>query len=87
MRAHRLILSLFLSRSTDELYALRDGKFDSTTQGQGVMISSAVNGSAFSFYAATALSPLEIAQFAQLAIDHKEKGWCRPQTRTTVRFM
>jgi hypothetical protein len=87
MRAARLILSLFLSRSTDELYALRDGKFDMIAQGQGMMISSSVNGSQFAFYAQTMLSPLEVAQMAQLAIDHKEAGWCRPTTRTTVRFM
>jgi predicted Zn-dependent protease len=87
MRAARLILSIFLSRSTEELYVLRDGKFEMITQGQGMMISSAVNGSQFSFYALSMLSPLEVAQMAQLAIDHKEAGWCRPTTRTTVRFM
>jgi len=87
MRAARLIISLFLSRSLEELYAMRDGKFDLVAQGQGMMISSSVNGSAFSFFAATALSPLEVAQFTQLAIDHKEAGWCGPTTRTTVRFM
>lgn len=87
MRAARLILSLFLSRSTEELYTLRDGKFDMVTQGQGMMISSSVNGSQFAFYAQTMLSPLEVAQMAQLAIDHREAGWCRPTTRTTVRFM
>lgn len=87
MRASRLILSIFLSRSTEELYSIRDGKFDLVVQGQGMMISSAVNGSQFSFYAASMLSPLEVAQMAQLAIDHKEAGWCRPTTRTTVRFM
>lgn len=87
MRAARLILSIFLSRSTEELYNLRDGKFDMIAQGQGMMISSSVNGSQFSFFAQTMLSPLEVAQMAQLAIDHKEAGWCRPTTRTTVRFM
>jgi hypothetical protein len=87
MRAARLILSIFLSRSTEELYSLRDGKFDMVAAGQGMMINSSVNGSAFAFYAASMLSPLEVAQMAQLAIDHKEAGWCRPTTRTTVRFM
>ena len=87
MQSARLIISLFLSRSNEELYAIRDGKFDATMQSHGTMISSSVNGSAFTFFAQTALSPLEIAQYAQLAIDHKEKGWCKPQTRTTVRFM
>jgi hypothetical protein len=87
MRASRLILSIFLSRSTEELYEIRNGKFEAIQQGTGMLISSSVNGSQFSFYAQGMLSPLEVAQFAQLAIDHKEAGWCRPTTRTTVRFM
>jgi hypothetical protein len=80
-------LSIFLSRSNEELYALRDGKYQAIAQGQGMMISSAVNGSQFSFYAQSMMSPLEVAQMAQLALDHREAGWCRPTTRTTVRFM
>jgi hypothetical protein len=87
MMSARLILSLFIERDIGELRAIRDGQFTAVQQGQGMMISSSVNGSDFSFFAASMLSPLQVAQYAQLAIDHKANCWQRPTTKTTVRFM
>jgi hypothetical protein len=86
MRSPRLIVSLFMRRDVHELRALVDGNFDTVKSGAGMMVSSSVNGSAFSFYAPTMLSPLEVAQFALMALDHKEAGWCGPTDRTTARF-
>ena len=83
----RIILKVFLSRSTEELYELRDGRFDLSVGGQGVLIGSTVNGSSFTFGIGTILSALDIQMYAQTAIEHKERGFCAPVTRTTARFV
>jgi hypothetical protein len=83
----RIILKVFLSRSTEELYELRDGRFDLSVGGQGVLIGSTVNGSSFTFGIGTTLSALDIQMYAQTAIEHKERGFCAPVTRTTARFV
>jgi hypothetical protein len=83
----RIILKVFLSRSTEELYELRDGRFDLSVGGQGVLIGSTVNGSSFTFGIGTTLSALDIQMYAQTAIEHKERGICAPVTRTTARFV
>ena len=83
----RIILKDFLSRSTEELYVLRDGRFDLSVGGQGVLIGSTVNGSSFTFGIGTTLSALDIQMYAQTAIEHKERGICAPVTRTTARFV
>ena len=83
----RIILKVFLSRSTEELYELRDGRFDLSIGGQGVLIGSTVNGSSFTFGIGTTLSALDIQMYAQTAIEHKERGICAPVTRTTARFV
>lgn len=83
----RIILKVFLSRSTEELYELRDGRFDLSIGGQGTLIGSTVNGSSFTFGIGTTLSALDIQMYAQTAIEHKERGFCTPVTRTTARFV
>jgi hypothetical protein len=87
MRSNRLIVAIFMERDVAELRSIRDGNFTSTLNGNGLLVSSSVNGSAFSFAVPTMLSPLEVAQFAQLAIDHKANCWQGPTSRTTVRFL
>lgn len=83
----RIILKVFLSRSTEELYELRDGRFELTIGGQGSLIGSTVNGSSFTFGIGTSLSALDVQTFAQTAIEYKEAGICAPVTRTTARFV
>lgn len=83
----RIILKVFLSRSLDELYEMRDGRFDLSITGQGVLIGSTVNGSSFNFGIGTALSALDVQMYAQTAIEYKEAGICAPVTRTTARFV
>lgn len=79
-----------MTRDVAELRALRDGAFNlaANINGQGTLVSSSVNGSSFSFSLpnAATLSPLNVMMLAQLALDHKAAGFCRPTTRTTVRF-
>lgn len=76
-----------MQRSIDELQMLQDAKFDLSSSGQGMLISSTVNGSAFQFGIATALSALDVVQYAQTALEYKQAGICAPITRTTVRFV
>lgn len=83
----RIILKVFISRSIEELYELRDGRFELTIGGQGSLIGSTVNGSSFTFGIGTSLSALDVQTFAQTAIEYKEAGICAPITRTTVRFV
>jgi len=79
-----------MTRDVAELRALRDGAFTlaANTTGQGTLVSSSVNGSSFSFSLPNlaTLSPLALMTLAQLALDHKAVGFCRPVTKTTVRF-
>ena len=83
----RIILKVFISRSIEELYELRDGRFDLSVGGQGSLIGSTVNGSSFTFGIGTSLSALDVQTFAQTAIEYKEAGICAPVTRTTARFV
>jgi hypothetical protein len=83
----RIILKVFISRSIEELYELRDGRFELTIGGQGSLIGSTVNGSSFTFGIGTSLSALDVQTFAQTAIEYKEAGICAPVTRTTARFV
>ena len=84
---YKIILKVFLKRSIAELRELQDAKFDITAGSQGMLISSTVNGSSFQFGIATALSAMDIVQYAQTALEYKEAGVCAPITRTTARFV
>jgi hypothetical protein len=83
----KIILKVFMKRSIAELEQLQDAKFELTNGGQGTLISSTVNGSQFTFGVATALSAMDIVQYAQTALEYKEAGICAPVTRTTARFV
>ena len=86
MASPRLIVAIFMEKSTNQLIALRDQAFTASTTGQGVLVRSQVNGSSFEFAVPSVLTPLEIAEYAQLALDHKAAGITRPASRTTARF-
>jgi hypothetical protein len=82
----QLILKAFLSRDLMELRALRDELLDKVISGQGGYLSaSTVNGSSFTF--AAGMSCTDVLQFVQQAIDYKERGVCRPITRSNVYFV
>lgn len=87
----RLIIEAMLLRDIAELRAIRDGAFTvaANTTGQGSLIASTVNGSSFQFSVPghSTLSPMQVLSAVQLAIDHKMAGFCRPATKTTVRFI
>lgn len=86
----RLLVEVLLTRDMAELRTIREGAFTlATNKGQGTLLSSSVNGSSFSFSlpGAATLTPLQLSAIAQLAIDHKLAGFCRPTTKTTVRFI
>jgi hypothetical protein len=87
----RLMVEAMMTRDLAELTVLRDGAFDlaASKTGQGTLVSSSINGSSFSFSlpGAATLTPLQVVMLAQTAIDHKRAGFCRPTTKTTVRFI
>lgn len=80
------LLAVFLQLDVAALRSIRDNQFDSVKSGAGVLVSSAVNGSSFSFSIPSALTPMQILTFAQLALDHKARGLCAPVTRTQALF-
>lgn len=84
--APQVLLSVFLQLDVAALRALRDSQFDIVQSGSGVLISSSVNGSSFSFSVPSSLSPMQILTFAQLALDYKARGICAPVTRTQAIF-
>jgi len=82
----QLILKAFLSRDLMELRALRDELLDKVISGQGGYLSaSTVSGSSFTF--TSGMSCTDVLQFVQQAIDYKERGVCRPITRSNVFFV
>lgn len=84
--APQVILSVFLQQDVAALRALRDNQFDIVQAGSGVLVSSSVNGSSFSFSVPSSLTPMQILTFAQLALDYKARGLCSPVTRTQAIF-
>lgn len=84
--APQVLLSVFLQLDVAALRALRDSQFDIVQSGSGVLISSSVNGSSFSFSVPSSLNPMQILTFAQLALDYKARGICAPVTRTQAIF-
>jgi hypothetical protein len=80
-----LTLRLFMTLGVNELTTLRDSAFADMKKGVGSLVRSSVNGSSFEF--AQAMSPQEIAQFAQLAIEYKAAGLTRGVTRTVAAFL
>lgn len=80
------VLQLFIQRDVLELRALRDTQFESAMALGGTLVKSTVNGSSFEIQLDSALSPIEIANLAQLALDYKMKGICRPMQRTIMRI-
>jgi hypothetical protein len=85
------MVAAMMTRDSVELAALRDGAFEIATapNGQGTLISSSINGSAFTFSmpGSATLTPMQVTMIAQLALDHKCSGFARPTTKTTVRFL
>lgn len=86
MANHVATLNVFLNRTLAELRQIRDGNFDTMTSSEGAVVSSSVNGSSFQFSLNGLMSPAEIIEFCQYAIDYKMRGICRPITRTAARF-
>ena len=88
---NRLIIEALMTRDIAELRQIREGAFTLAvpTNGAGTLVSSTVNGAAFTFSlpGTATLSPLQVVALAQLALDHKLAGFCRPATKTTVRFI
>jgi hypothetical protein len=87
----RMIVALLMERDVAELRLLRDGAFTLATnaQGQGVLTASSLDGQSFSFSlpGTATLSPLQIATFAQMAIEFKTAGLCSPPSRTRAFFV
>jgi hypothetical protein len=84
--APQVLLSVFMQLDVAALRALRDSQFDLVQAGSGVLVSSSVNGSSFSFSVPSNLNPMQILTFAQLALDYKARGLCAPVTRTQAIF-
>ena len=88
---NRLIVEALLTRDIAELRQIREGAFTIAVppNGSGTLVSSTVNGAAFTFSlpGTSTLSPLQVVALCQLAIDHKLAGFSRPVTKTTVRFI
>ena len=69
------------------LRQIRDNAFDMTSSGDGVLINSSVNGTAFTLdWQHSKLSPKDVVVLAQMALDAKARGFCRPITRTKALF-
>jgi hypothetical protein len=87
----RLIVGVLMERDIAELRMLRDGAFTVAvpTNGQGTLISSSIDGQSFTFSlpGQATLTPLQVAMYAQLAIDNKQAGLCRPVTQTRAFFV
>jgi hypothetical protein len=81
------ILNTFIRLDVVQLREIQKNNFNLTITGQGGLIKSTVNGNTFEFHAPDLMSSQEIVIYAELALNHKMKGICRPITRTTARFV
>jgi hypothetical protein len=87
MNANPQLLRIFMTMDVGALRALRDNAFDITTSGDGVLINSSVNGTAFTLdWQNSKLSPKDVVVLAQMALDAKARGFTRPITRTKALF-
>lgn len=81
-----VVLNVFLQQDVASLRALRDSAFDAVSSGDGTLVSSSVNGSSFTFSIPSMLSKVQVLAMAQMALDYKARGICRPVTRTQALF-
>lgn len=87
MNANPQLLRVFMLQDVATLRSIRDGAFDTTISGDGMLVNSSVNGTAFTLeYVGTKLTPKDVVVLAQMALDAKARGFYRPITRTIPLF-
>jgi hypothetical protein len=81
------LLRIFMALDVGRLREIQSGAFTTVSSLDGTIIQSSVNGSSFQVeYDMTNLSPIEIVTLAQMALDAKVRGFCRPITRSVALF-
>ncbi len=80
------ILNVFLAQDIALVRNLRDNAFDAVSSSEGMLVSSTVNGSSFSFSVPSSLSKMQVMAMAQMALDYRARNICRAVTRTQALF-
>ena len=87
MNATPQLLRIFMNQDVTTLRSIRDNAFDMVSSTDGILINSSVNGTAFTLdWQNSKLSPKDVMTLAQMALDAKARGFCRPVTRTKALF-
>jgi hypothetical protein len=80
------LLRVFLQQDVNKLREIRDAAFEITKSGEGILVNSSVNGTAFTLEFGSKLTPKEVVTLAQMALDAKMRGITRPITRSIAIF-